>query len=47
MAIRPRPHHPGIRQEWVIECIGEPDAEDLQPFFDALRARVMAAGGNI
>jgi len=26
-AIRPRPHHPGIRQKWVIERIGEPDAE--------------------
>jgi len=36
----------GPRQEWIIERIGEPHAEDLQPFFDALRARVMAAGGN-
>jgi hypothetical protein len=37
----------GARQEWIIERIGEPHAEDLQPFFDALRSRVMAAGGNI
>jgi hypothetical protein len=36
----------GSRQEWIIERIGEPHAEDLQPFFDALRSRVMAAGGS-
>jgi hypothetical protein len=36
----------GSRQEWVIDRVGEPDAEDLQPFFEALRSRVMAAGGN-
>ena len=36
----------GPRQEWIIERIGEPHAEDLQPFFDALRSRVMAAGGG-
>jgi len=37
----------GSRQEWIIERIGEPDAEDLQPFFDALRARAMVAGGSV
>lgn len=37
----------GAREEWVIERFGEPDAEDLQPFFDALRSRVMPAGGNV
>jgi hypothetical protein len=36
----------GARQEWVIDRVGEPDPEDLQPFFEALRSRVMAAGGN-
>jgi hypothetical protein len=36
----------GARQEWVIERTGEPDAEDLQPFFEALRSRVMPTGGN-
>jgi hypothetical protein len=36
----------GSRQEWVIDRVGEPDAEDLQPFFEALRSRVMATGGN-
>jgi hypothetical protein len=37
----------GPRQEWVIERIGEPDAEDLQLFFDALRSRGTSAGGNV
>jgi|ERR1017187_2613710 hypothetical protein len=36
----------GSRQEWIIERIGEPHIEDLQPFFDALRSRAMAAGGS-
>ena len=36
----------GSRQEWIIERTGEPDAEDLQPFFEALRTRVMVAEGN-
>jgi hypothetical protein len=36
----------GSRQEWVIERVGEPDAEDLQPFFEALRSRVLVRGGN-
>jgi hypothetical protein len=35
----------GARQEWIIERTGEPDAGDLQPFFDALRLRRHAAGG--
>ena len=36
----------GSRQELVIERIGEPNPEDLQPFFDALRSKAKAAGGN-
>ena len=36
----------GSRQEWIIERSGEPDIEDLQPFFDTLRSRVIAARGN-
>lgn len=36
----------GLRQELVIERIGEPNPEDLQPFFDALRSKAKAAGGN-
>jgi hypothetical protein len=34
----------GTRQEWIIERTGEPDAGDLEPFFDTLRSRVQAAG---
>jgi hypothetical protein len=37
----------GSRQEWIIERIGEPDIEDLQPFLDTLRSRAMAAGGVV
>jgi hypothetical protein len=37
----------GARQEWLIDRVGEPDPDDLQPFFDALRSRVMSAGGNV
>jgi hypothetical protein len=35
----------GPRHEWIIERTGDLDVSDLQPFFDALRARVQAAGG--
>jgi hypothetical protein len=34
----------GTRQELIIERTGEPDAGDLQPFFEALRSRVKAVG---
>jgi hypothetical protein len=37
----------GSRQEWVIDRVGEPDPEDLQPFFEALRSHVMGAEGNV
>jgi TIR domain len=37
----------GSRQEWIIERTGEPDIEDLQPFFDTLHSRIIAAGGNV
>jgi len=36
----------GSRQEWIIERIGDPDASDLQPFFDALCLRAKAVGGQ-
>ncbi len=36
----------GTRQEWIIERIGEPDINDLQPFFEALGSRVKTAGGG-
>jgi len=35
----------GTRQEWIIERTGEPNAGDLQPFFEALGSRVRAVGG--
>jgi TIR domain len=34
----------GARQELIIERTGEPDARDLQPFFEALGSRVQAVG---
>jgi hypothetical protein len=36
----------GPRHEWVIERTGEPNVDDLQPFFNALKSRVKAAGGQ-
>jgi hypothetical protein len=35
----------GTRHELIIERTGEPDAGDLQPFFDALSSFRRAAGG--
>ena len=34
----------GARGEWIIEREGEPDVNDLQPFFEALPVRVKTAG---
>lgn len=36
----------GPRNEWIIERIGEPDVNDLEPFFKALRSRGNAMGGS-
>jgi hypothetical protein len=35
----------GPRQEWIIERTGQPQIDDLQPFFEALQAKVSAVGG--
>lgn len=49
---RPNGHSVGVRvtqgsrREWIIERTGEPDADDLQPFFDALRSGVSTGGGQ-
>jgi hypothetical protein len=37
----------GARKEWIIERTGEPDVNDLEPFFDALRSHEKAAGGQV
>ncbi|MGD0014002.1 MAG: toll/interleukin-1 receptor domain-containing protein [Bryobacteraceae bacterium] len=37
----------GPRRQLIIERVGEPDVTDLQPFLDALRSRLEAAGGQI
>jgi len=37
----------GARQELVIERSGDPDIEDLKPFFDMLPLRAQAAGGSV
>lgn len=46
-------HPPGIRvtigarKEWIIERTGEPDVNDLEPFFKVLRSSGKAMGGPV
>jgi TIR domain-containing protein len=50
---RPNGHPSGVhaiqgsRREWIIERTGEPNVDDLQPFFDALQTSVKAVEGRI
>ena len=37
----------GARKEWIIERTGEPDVNDLEPFFEALRSSGKAMGGPV
>lgn len=37
----------GPRKEWIIERTGEPDVNDLEPFFEALRSSGKAMGGPV